>query len=332
MLRRFVIIISVIGLVLLLLALLAVGVFQILDGDYGTQLSQSSGFTSLSQVFATLSSALSLPLKLIFSVVVIVAAAILASYSGRMASWILRTTRLGQTPAASTRLDAETDVATQEEFDRQRGETLHQLVANLIAMAIFSAALVIVLGQFLDSATFVIVATVLANAFGFAARDFIGDLLNGISNIFEDRFELGENIQVVRADDDVRGVIERVSVRSVSLRTRSGDLIIVPQGEMRVVRNYSRGDYSGTDVTVHVRSIDYPRALKLLNELGERAPELLPELAEPWKVISAGGEIGAVPELRLIAKAQYGQGADLRLKIMSLVQETFAREALDLTE
>jgi hypothetical protein len=48
---------------------------------------------------------------------------------------------------------------------------------------------------------------------------------------------------------------------------------------------------------------------------------LLPNLLEPWQVISDSGTIGHQTELTLVAKACFGQAAQMRPRLLALVQE-----------
>lgn len=102
---------------------------------------------------------------------------------------------------------------------------------------------------------------------------------------------------------DVEGVVERVSLRTTSIRAPTGELYVVPNGEIRVVRNFSRGRFSMANVRVKVAASDLGKALPILEELAEEAVSLL----EPWRVISGTGAIGQQAELTLVARARFGK-------------------------
>ena len=48
---------------------------------------------------------------------------------------------------------------------------------------------------------------------------------------------------------------------------------------------------------------------------------LLPNLLEPWQVVSESGVIGQETELTLIAKARFGMASEMRPRLLALVQE-----------
>jgi hypothetical protein len=94
----------------------------------------------------------------------------------------------------------------------------------------------------------------------------------------------------------------------------------VPNGEIRVIHNYSRGRFSTADVHLVLASVDVARALPLLTALGEEAARELPDLAGPWQIISMSGELGPRTSLTLLARTAFGRGADLRPQLMALVE------------
>ena len=83
-------------------------------------------------------------------------------------------------------------------------------------------------------------------------------------------------------------------------------------------------DYTGfskADITLKIPTIDLATALPLLEALGEEAVAQLPNLLEPWRVISSTGVIGQHTELTLVAKARFGKAAEMRPRLLTLVQE-----------
>ena len=263
-----------------------------------------------------------LPLHLLFITAVFFLAWGVSRVSGQLAGWLLRAA--GYLPHGA-RLGPEAALAA----DRRR-QTAQQIVGGFITLIAFTLAILLSISQFFSLSNLAIIATVGANAFGFAARDYVGDLLNGVSNIFENRFNVGDKVEVYRVGNKVEGQVENVTVRTLSLRTREGELINVPQGEVRILRNYSRGSYSGVDVICRVRANDLPAAMAELHRLGQDAPALLPDLIEPWMLMSRDGELGSAAEIRIHAKARFGYGAGLRLQIMMLVEGQLSAAAIPL--
>jgi len=74
-------------------------------------------------------------------------------------------------------------------------------------------------------------------ALGFGAQGLIKDALNGVFILAENQISVGDMVQVA----GVTGVVERVKVRSVTLRDGEGRVHYVPSGEIRLVTNLTQG-------------------------------------------------------------------------------------------
>lgn len=213
---------------------------------------------------------------------------------------------------------------TAQEITRDRRKTVRELIANGISLLAFITALVAGLRQFADTDTVVWLIGLFGTALAFASREFIGDFLAGFSIIFQDRISVGEKVLVKAQLEKFEGVVEHVSLSSTWLRASTGELYILKNGEMRFICNYSRGLHSSANIIVKIPSTQLDQALPLLRNLGEEAVTLLPDLQEPWKVISETGFIGEHTELTLLVKVQFGHAARLRPQLMRLVQKRLA--------
>lgn len=210
----------------------------------------------------------------------------------------------------------------------ERQATLHSLIASAITLLAFLIATIISMGLFIDSSTLIWMVGLFSAAFGLGARPLIADFLTGISFLFEDSFDVGEKVEIM----EVEGVVETINLRTTVLRAPTGEIFTMPNGEIRMVRNYSRGRFSLANVTLKIQSNDLGQALSLLEELGPEALHLLPNLLEPWQVISESGTIGQHTELTLVTKARYGMAADMRPRLLALVQGKLDEAGIVLAE
>lgn len=212
-----------------------------------------------------------------------------------------------------------------------RQQTLQGLIAGAITFVVFAAAALSSFSLFVDASTLVWMVGLFSAAFGLGARPLVSDFLAGASFIFDDIYDVGEKVQLLGlAAGDVEGVVEQVNLRTTLIRAGSGEPFTVPNGEIRVVRNFSRGRYSTSNVTLRLGTSDLPAALALLEALGSEAIHLLPNLLEPWQVISETGLMGQQTELTLLTKAKYGKAAEMRPRLLSLVQERLNEAGIEL--
>ena len=324
--RRLLLVIFVPLLALIALTALTVGLLQTAQVDELELVESVIGSGPLPAWLVRAYSYAELPLRLAFVIVIFGLAWLVTRISGRLAGWALRFARY-ETPRAAPPPGT---LPPPPSAQARRHQTVQLLLASFINFIAFIVAFILAAGQFVSLVNLAVVSTIVANAFGFAARDYIGDFLNGISNIFENRFDVGDNVSIFRVGDTLEGTVERVTVRTLTIRTRAGELIVVPQGEVRILRNYSRGSFTGTHVVVLVAPADLPAALAVLLALAEEAPALLPDLLEPWKVVGHDGQLGAAAEIHLHARARYGRGAEVRLRMMTLVAERLAAAGVSL--
>ena len=245
-----------------------------------------------------------------------IAGAFIAAYlvhlvSGRMAERLVRLNRFSR---AERRLRPE------------RLRTLQDLFASAISFLAVIIAFLLSVGRFVDTDTLVWVVGLFSAAFGLGARPLVNDFLQGISFIFEDTFDVGEKVEIM----GVEGVIERVTLRVTLMRAPTGELYVVPNGDIRLVRNFSRGRFSSLSVHLTVPAGELGHAIEILEELGEEAVVRLPNLLEPWQILSETGALGEKTELTLSTKARFGQAAELRPRLLALVQERLRQEGIQL--
>src|SRR3546814_554921 len=79
-------------------------------------------------------------------------------------------------------------------------------------------------------------AGVVGLAVGFGAQTLVKDVITGLFYLVEDAFRKGEYIQCSGG----KGVVEKISLRSVQLRHHNGPLNTIPFGEMGNITNHSR--------------------------------------------------------------------------------------------
>ena len=208
--------------------------------------------------------------------------------------------------------------STPVRLERQR--TLHGLFSSMISFAAVLVAILFSLSRFVDANTLVWMVGLFSAAFGLGARPLISDWLTGIGFIFEDTFDIAEKIEI----QGVEGVIEKINLRTTHVRAPSGELYIIPNGEIRIIRNFSRGRFSMANITLKVHAADLEVTLAALDSLALDAVVELPNLLEPWQVISTTGAAGGMTELTLLARARFGMAAVMRPRLLDLVQKRLA--------
>jgi len=207
----------------------------------------------------------------------------------------------------------------------ERQKTLNGLLRGIIKVTLFSMAGVMSLGRFVDSSTLIWLIGLFGAGFGLSARPIISDIMAGASFIFEDTFEVGEKVEI----QGIEGVIESTTLRTTWLRSPSGEIFTIPNGDIRTIRNFSRGRFSPANITLKIHAGDLARTINILEQLGQDSMDTMPNLIEPWQVITVSGEISQITELTLLAKARFGKAAEMRTRLMSIVQTKLTSENIN---
>ena len=79
-------------------------------------------------------------------------------------------------------------------------------------------------------------AGVLGIAIGFGAQSLVKDVVSGVFFLVDDAFRVGEYVEI----DQLRGTVEKISIRSLQIRHHRGAVHTLPFGELKSLTNYSR--------------------------------------------------------------------------------------------
>ncbi len=207
----------------------------------------------------------------------------------------------------------------------KRLATLSRLVAETFRAVVFLVASVLSLSLFVDSTGLFTFLGLFSAAFGLGARPLVSDYISGIIFLFEDQYAIGEKVEIT----GIEGTVEDMNLRTTHLRAPSGELYIIPNGDIRNVRNFARGAFSLGTVEVEVKASQIEKAAQVLQEVAEKAVETIEDLVEPPQLISADGVLAARTRFILIAKARYGQGAAVRRRLLVMVHEALSAAGVE---
>ncbi len=214
--------------------------------------------------------------------------------------------------------------------DRRR--TLEGLFGSLISMLAFVGAGLATLALFLSPQTLFWIVGLFSAAFGLAARGLVADILAGSRFLFRNTFAIGEKVELIAGMTAVEGTVEEVNITNTLIRSPNGELYVVPNGDIGVIRNFSRAPFSTTRIRFCVRSSRLAEILDVLGRLGQEAPALLPDLTEPWQVISTSEAMGAKSEITVVAHTSFAKAATLRLQMIRLIDQRFTEAGIELLD
>ncbi len=133
-------------------------------------------------------------------------------------------------------------------FDSRQTRAYITILHKSLTIAIYTIALYIVSIQLkIDITPLLASAGIIGIIAGIGARALIEDLINGVFLLTQDSIAAGDLIKI----DDAEGKIEKLGFRSINIRGDSGELYIIPNGQVKKIINFSRHrSYMNIDLPV----------------------------------------------------------------------------------
>jgi small-conductance mechanosensitive channel len=172
--------------------------------------------------------------------------------------------------------------------------------ALLLAAIVVMATLSVLAALGINITPLLAGAGVIGLAIGFGSQTLVRDVVSGAFFLMDDAFRLGEYIET----GDSKGVVEKITVRSLHLRHHRGAVNVLPYGEIRRLKNMSRDWMIMTLEFRLTYDTDLVKVKKILKRIGEELsadPELGPEMLQPLK--SQG--VMATEDSALLVRAKF---------------------------
>ncbi len=211
-----------------------------------------------------------------------------------------------------------------------REQTLLTLLRNAASIAIAIIALMFALSEIgIDIAPLIASAGVLGLAIGFGAQKLVQDIITGIFIQFENAMNVGDVVTV----GGTSGVVEKLTIRSVSLRDVEGVFHIIPFSSVDSVSNYMRGfAYHVADMGIAYREdIDEAKQVMLeafeeLRADPERAQNIIGDME--WFGVQSLGDNAVVLRARIKTRpgSQWGIGRSYN----EIVKKRFDAAAIEI--
>ena len=186
----------------------------------------------------------------------------------------------------------------------RRGDTLGHLTASTVKVLIWFIVLLLIIGELgFDITPLLATAGILGLAIGFGAQNLVRDVISGFFIIMDNRYNLGETIEV----SGFRGTVKAMNLRTTTVENFMGSLMVLNNGNISQVINWSRRD----TVALVDFGVDYATDL---NKLVQIMPEFLQSLHENNEDIIEEPSFLGVTELadssinlRIMAKTKNGK-------------------------
>jgi len=203
-----------------------------------------------------------------------------------------------------------------------RRETLFKLIGGATHAVVYVIAILMILSLFFPGGNVLTALGLISAGVAFAARPFFSDLITGIALLFDDHYSVGEKVQLL----DVIGYIEDVQLRNTYIRGDGGELLIVPNGEVRIIRNFSRSAFSLASVQVMVPREQVAVTLSILRKVAAQVYAESDDIVEEPQVLSESGLLSTETLLTVKVKAEYGHGAKVRTHLITRIHKALGEQ------
>lgn len=162
-------------------------------------------------------------------------------------------------------------------------------------------------------------ATVVSAAVGFGAQSIIGDFLAGFFILSEKQFGVGDYVSFDGVTG-VEGTVVSLTLRTTTVRTPTGEVVMVPNGSAGVVTNFSQEwSRAVVDIAIPVHEgdnlPDITARVEKISEHAIRTPDIRADVA---------GELDVLPATGIVAPTVAGQPWQVKYRV--LVQVNPARQ------
>lgn len=208
------------------------------------------------------------------------------------------------------------------QFPERKMKTLSSLTKNILRYVIYFVAvysILEILGFRMGS--ILAVAGVGSLAVGFGAQSLVKDVITGFFVIFEDQFGVGDYITT----NNFSGIVEEIGLRITKVRDFSGDLHIIPNGEIKVVTNHTRG---GMRALVNIGisyEEDVDKVTNVLTKICDEIKNDRDDILEGPSVLGITGFNDSSVEVTVVAKTkpmqQWAVERDLRYRIKQVFDD-----------
>lgn len=207
--------------------------------------------------------------------------------------------------------------------NNRRANTIAAVLKKLISYLMYFIGSVMVLEIFnINTTSILATAGIGGLAIGFGAQSLVKDIITGFFILFEDQYAVGDYIKI----GSLEGFVDELGVRVTKLRDASGDMHIIPNGNIQIVTNRTR---SNMRALVEI-PVSYEEDMDKIMNILDRVCKVV---KEDNKVVLDGPTVLGISNLgessisiSIIARTEPMEQWNIERQIRKKVKEEFEKE------
>ena len=157
--------------------------------------------------------------------------------------------------------------------DEARKNTILRLVESILIYWILS-----ILG--LPVSSLLAGAGIAGVAIGMGAQGFLSDLVNGFFILLERQLDVGDTVRVTNGPITIAGTVSSVGIRTTQVRDADGTLHFIPNRNIMVVSNLSRGNQRVLiDMPISAQT-DLDKIYQIFQQVNDEQAQKHPEILD----------------------------------------------------
>ncbi len=211
--------------------------------------------------------------------------------------------------------------------DERKLNTLATVLKNVIKYILYFIGIMIILDILgVNTTSIIATAGIGGLAISFGAQSLVKDIITGFFILFEDQFSVGDHVKI----GDFEGIVEEMGIRVTKMRDFSGELHIIPNGNISLVTNKSRGPMrSNVDIRIPYEE-DVDRAIEIIEKVCNKVKEENSSILEGPSVLGITdlGESGI--NIKIIAKTKPMDQWALERQLRKEIKKAFDKENIQI--
>lgn len=181
----------------------------------------------------------------------------------------------------------------------QKAKTIGAVLKSGVKYCTYFVGITLILSD-LFSGVSVALAGVGGVAVGFGTQSLVKDLINGMFILFEDQYGVGDYITIGKYS----GIVESIGIRTTVIKDFSGDIHLIPNGNISEVTNHSRDNIRFTvDVQIAYEE-DVDNAIDIIGKVCDNFSKSNEDVVEPAKVFGVTDLSQDGVNIRVMGKAK----------------------------
>ncbi|WP_326716452.1 mechanosensitive ion channel family protein [Vagococcus jeotgali] len=169
-----------------------------------------------------------------------------------------------------------------DNYSENRVKTLRTISDNAIQYSLFFVGLYSVLTIIgVPVASLIAGAGIAGIAIGLGAQGFINDIITGFFLIYERQLDVGDYVII----DSIEGTVDDIGLRTTKVKSSNGTMNYIPNREILVVSNLSRGNQQiCVDIRVHPDD-DIDKIISIMEKVNEENIDNLEDVRSKPQII-----------------------------------------------